>query len=75
MKQPRLVTVPAGDGIGWVLPSYELLPLHSRPATPASLAELELRYVTGRHDLGDGAVDAVAGFVALVLAGLEPGES
>ncbi len=65
----RVVTLPAGDGLGWVVPALELLPHRTRPATTAALGELDRRYLRDPDDLGaDMLTRHVAGIVAGLLA-------
>ena len=63
----RLVTLPAGDALGWVLPALELLPLHTRPATAEALGELAERYLLDPDDLG---IDAFTTHIVGIVAGL-----
>jgi hypothetical protein len=70
----RAVLLPAGEGLSWVLAPLELVPPHTRAATPEALDELAARYLPEPDALGpDAFTDCVLSIVAGLLAAREPG--
>ncbi len=66
----RRTTLPVDDGLAWLLTVPELLPCHTRPATPEALDELAARYLPEGVD--DELTCRAAGVVARLLAAHVP---
>lgn len=66
----RRVWLSVGGELAWLVTACELLPHHTRPASPGALGELEARYLP---DPGDAELTCgAAGVVARLLAARAP---